>query len=365
MSKMPVSVCIIAKNEEKFIEDCLKKLLPYGMEIVVADTGSTDRTKEIAAKYADKVVDFEWINDFSAARNYCASVASNNWILAIDCDEYVNAIDLKIMRILMQKYPKHTGVLRLKNITRGAGDDISGYINSDIPRFYNRNYYVFDYSVHEQICRKDVSKRDIPIDSFLLPIDIIHHGYALDDETMRIKQERNLELLYHELETSPDKGYVYFQIGQSILTTEGHEKAIEAYEKGIENIVDMEGVYVPELIIALAYAYTDVGRGQEALALMEKYAPQFQTAKYTYAYANILWVMDEMLKALGNYIKVTLMKDMESLGSELTICYGRIIQTYEAFGEKEMAENFHQKFLQYNARKERVIDKVKELEGQD
>ena len=199
MSKLPISVCIIAKNEEKFIEDCLKHLLPYGMEIVVADTGSTDRTKEIAEKYADKVVDFAWINDFSAARNYCASVAKNNWILAIDCDEIINAVDVRIMRILMQKYPKHTGVLRLKNITRGGKDNM-GYVNSDIPRFYNKNYYLFQYSIHEQICRKDESKRDIPIDSFLLPIDIIHHGYALDDETMKIKQERNLELLYQELE---------------------------------------------------------------------------------------------------------------------------------------------------------------------
>ena len=78
MSKVPVSVCIIAKNEEKFIEDCLKHLKPFGMEIIVADTGSTDRTKEIAQQYADKVVDFEWVKDFSAARNYCASFASNN-----------------------------------------------------------------------------------------------------------------------------------------------------------------------------------------------------------------------------------------------------------------------------------------------
>ena len=61
MSKVPISVCIIAKNEERFIEDCLKRLKPFGMEIIVTDTGSTDRTKEIAQKYADKVVDFEWI----------------------------------------------------------------------------------------------------------------------------------------------------------------------------------------------------------------------------------------------------------------------------------------------------------------
>ena len=61
MSKIPVSVCIIAKNEEKHIEECLKRLKPYGFEIIVTDTGSTDRTKEIAQRYADKVLDFELI----------------------------------------------------------------------------------------------------------------------------------------------------------------------------------------------------------------------------------------------------------------------------------------------------------------
>ena len=95
MSKVPISVCIIAKNEEKNIEECLRRLLPYGFEIIVTDTGSTDRTKEIAQKYATKVLDFEWIDDFAAARNFCAENASNNWILALDCDEYVNNAEIR------------------------------------------------------------------------------------------------------------------------------------------------------------------------------------------------------------------------------------------------------------------------------
>lgn len=65
----PISVCIIAKNEEARIEPCLQSIKPCGFEIVV-DTGSTDRTKEIAARYADKVLDFVWCDDFSAARNF-------------------------------------------------------------------------------------------------------------------------------------------------------------------------------------------------------------------------------------------------------------------------------------------------------
>lgn len=356
MSKVPVTVCIIAKNEEKFIEDCLRHLQPYGMEIIVVDTGSTDRTKEIAEKYADKVIDFEWIKDFSAARNYCASFASNNWILALDCDEFVDSIDIRMLRILMQKYPKRTGVLRLKNITWDTNNQ-AGYVNTDLARFYNKNYYAFYYAIHEQICPKDASKRNEPIDAFLLPMDVVHHGYALDEATMKKKQQRNLELLYQELETTPDKGYVYFQIGQSLMTLEGAQKAVEMYEKGLESIVDINGYYVPELIISLATAYLKIDRISDALELMEQYAPYFHSAKYVFAHANVLWEAEQILKALGNYIKVTMMKDLDTLGGEIATCYGRIIQIYEVFGEKEMAENFHQRFLAYNAAKENVVNR--------
>ena len=81
-----ISFCIIGKNEEAIIEKCLVALVPYGYEIVYVDTGSSDRTKEIAHKYTDRIYDFEWINDFSAARNFAISKAGGDYILMIDCD---------------------------------------------------------------------------------------------------------------------------------------------------------------------------------------------------------------------------------------------------------------------------------------
>ncbi len=78
----PLSVCIIAKNEEAHIEECLKRLVPYGFEIVLTDTGSTDQTLAAAAKYTDRIFHFDWCDDFSAARNFCMEKASHNWILS-------------------------------------------------------------------------------------------------------------------------------------------------------------------------------------------------------------------------------------------------------------------------------------------
>ena len=63
-----ISLCMIVKNEEKNLERCLSSYAPLMDEIIVVDTGSTDRTKEIAARFTEKIYDFEWINDFSKNR---------------------------------------------------------------------------------------------------------------------------------------------------------------------------------------------------------------------------------------------------------------------------------------------------------
>ena len=78
---LPVSVCMIAKNEDNHIEECLKRLRPCRFEIIVVDTGSVDRTVEVAHKYADKVFHFAWCDNFSSARNFSIQQASNDWVL--------------------------------------------------------------------------------------------------------------------------------------------------------------------------------------------------------------------------------------------------------------------------------------------
>ncbi|WBY64304.1 MAG: Glycosyl transferase family 2 [Thermocaproicibacter melissae] len=85
-----VSVCMIVKNEEAVLARCLDSLKGIGDEIVIADTGSTDRTKEIAARYTDKVYDFPWNEDFAAARNFVLSKAEMEYIYSADADEVLD-----------------------------------------------------------------------------------------------------------------------------------------------------------------------------------------------------------------------------------------------------------------------------------
>jgi len=86
-----VSVCMIVKNEEQVLERCLESLKGIADEIVIADTGSTDATKAIAARYTDKIYDFKWIDDFAAARNFVFSKATADYIYSADADEILDA----------------------------------------------------------------------------------------------------------------------------------------------------------------------------------------------------------------------------------------------------------------------------------
>ena len=355
MSRVPISVCIIAKNEEKHMEECLKRLKPYGFEIIVTDTGSEDRTKEIALKYADKVLDFEWINDFSAARNFCAKHASNNWILSLDCDEYVNRIDVRILRMLMQKFPKYTGVIRLKNLVRDA-DGNTGYGTDDVTRFYNRNYYGFDFPIHEQVCSHKLSEREEKMECFLMPMEVIHHGYDLSPEEMKKKQERNLLMLYKNLENDPDDAYTCFQIAQSEFIIGEYEKAVYFYEKGLDQNPSPEFIYVQVMIMSLAKTYVKVGRCEDAMHLMEKYAKQCKTAKYVFTHAGVMLDCNQPLKALMLYVKTTMLSDADTLGENLMHCYEHIIDLYTRMNDFKMAEVFQQRFQMCKRERERILN---------
>lgn len=90
---MSLSVAIIAKDEEKVISKCLESVKSIADEIIVVDTGSKDRTKNIALEYTDKVYDYKWKNDFSDARNFSFEKCTKEWILWIDCDDIILPID--------------------------------------------------------------------------------------------------------------------------------------------------------------------------------------------------------------------------------------------------------------------------------
>lgn len=128
---MTVSVCMIVKNEEKLLARCLDSLKGLYDELVIVDTGSTDRTRQIAGEYTDNIYDFSWQDDFSAARNFAFSKCSCDYIYSADADEYLDetnrtrfrdlimVLDPAVEIVQMHYYePKLSGLLNTRSELR-------------------------------------------------------------------------------------------------------------------------------------------------------------------------------------------------------------------------------------------------------
>lgn len=122
-SKLILSLALVVKNEEAMLERCLESVKGVVDEIVVTDTGSTDKTVQIASKYTSKVHYFEWIDDFSAAYNYCISKTSGDYVLKWDADFVLSSESRPLLVALKEhNFEKANHIfLRLQNIESDTG----------------------------------------------------------------------------------------------------------------------------------------------------------------------------------------------------------------------------------------------------
>ncbi len=294
----PISVCIIAKNEEKHIEKCLKAIMPYGFEIIVIDTGSTDRTKEIAAKYADKVLDYTWTNDFAAARNFSLEQATNDYVLILDCDEVVTKLDMEEIQQLIAKYPAAVGLIARDNhYTSNRTDSVYRDL---VERLFNRKYYHYESPIHEQVTHNQNGMRYA---SYELPLVTDHVGYTGTPEELQAKVERNNSLLLQELEKDPDNPYLYFQIGQSYNMIYDYENSYRYYNKALEYDVDPQAEWVQMMIIAYGNAMLHTGREEEALLIENIYEEFNTTADFLCLMGRIYMANQKFMQAMMEFVK--------------------------------------------------------------
>lgn len=289
---LPISVCIIAKNEEKNIEKLLKSLQPYSFEIVVVDTGSIDLTKAVTSKYTEHIYDFPWIDDFSAARNFSVSKASNDWILYLDCDHILEPFDPDELCSLLKNHEESLGDVLIKSMdTTYSGE--SNLFSFSCPMLFHRRHFHFVFPIHEQLLPLH------PVSSyFSFPtgLSVIHSGYIGTEEEMRLKQERNIRLLEKHLQTCPEeyKSYVYFQLGRSYKKVD-IERSLNHYEKALELGVSPTQSFFPILIIEYGYALHFHNETEKALKVIKEYGDTL------YQYANFPFLLGFLSMNCGKY----------------------------------------------------------------
>ena len=278
---IPISVCIITKNEADKIDKCLSCIKELPFEIVVVDTGSTDNTLEVVQKYTDRIYHFEWCDDFSKARNFSISKASYDWILVLDTDEYLQKIDLEELYRQMEEHSGGIGrILR-------SSEDPGGEITLDrVERLFNRNLYHYERPIHEQVLP---TGPDVKYSIYPVPIEVLHDGYISTETISREKAERNLRILLKSEHEYPDT-YTYFQIGQSYYSMEEFENARKYYEKALSFDLAPEAEYVQLLVVNYGYVLLRMKKAQEALAFYEQIAPHFSFyADFVFLYGYLYY----------------------------------------------------------------------------
>ena len=114
MALTTISLCMIVRNEEEVLARCLNSAQSLADEIIIVDTGSTDHTKEVARQYTDSVYDFAWTDDFSAARNFSFSKATQDFCLWLDADDILEPEDLNSLLSLKASLTTDTDVVMLR-----------------------------------------------------------------------------------------------------------------------------------------------------------------------------------------------------------------------------------------------------------
>lgn len=147
-----ISVCMIVKNEEKVLKRCLDSLRGIWDELIIVDTGSTDKTKEIAAEYTDKIYDFKWVGDFSKARNFSISKASCDYLYIPDADEILDednrAKFLNLKKVLMPE----VDIVEMKYVNQLENGTVYNFDEEYRPKLYKRlREWTFIEPVHEMV----------------------------------------------------------------------------------------------------------------------------------------------------------------------------------------------------------------------
>lgn len=216
-NKATISACMMVKNEEEMLPNCLESIRSWVDEIIIVDTGSTDKTVEIAKSYGAKVYHQKWTKDFSFHRNYSMSKATCDWIFIIDADEEFVLDDLPTLRQAVAQDDYRLVSFNVFNINKETGQTTS-FLHSI--RMFRRDAELrYAGIVHNQLMFDPGEK------ALRLGISVNHYGYDLSPEKMKAKLARSRELLEKQLIDEPDNCFVQYNYVQLLRSCGSHPDA--------------------------------------------------------------------------------------------------------------------------------------------
>jgi len=301
-----LSVCMIVKDEEKLLGQCLESVKDVADEIIIVDTGSTDRTVEIARQYTDKVYFHEWRDSFSEARNHSLDYATCDWILQIDADEKLYQEDIPVLRSALsaaEGVPEIDAIL-VALLSELPGDNMSKHY---FPRIHRRGRAHYEGIVHNQLAYKG---KDM-----FAEIRFRHYGYNLPPDEMERKARRSENLLLTQIEEDPDNTFAWRNLLRIYRNRGDYEKIAEKGQWVLDHpkaTPEQRHNVASDFIVAL----TKLGRYEEAEAVGLRALEEFPDDLDIIFYLGHLYIAnDQPDKAVSRYRQFLNVKRAEDRAS--------------------------------------------------
>ena len=330
-----ISLCMIVRDEEEVLARCLDSVLPAVDEIVIVDTGSRDRTKEIAAEYTDKVYDFEWREDFSAARNFSLSKGTMDYLMWLDADDILPEESAAAMLELKQKLPCDTDVVMMPYAVAFDANGKSAFTYDRERLVKNNGAFFFRGRVHEVIP---------PVGNVYYSDVLIEHrkiGPGDGDRNLRIYQDMEKKGEYF------DSRSLYYY-GRELLSHREYEKGAQV----LRSFLDRPDGWVENQIDAtrqMAYCFYGTGEEGRALgALLEGLAYDVPRGETCCDLGRHFMDRGRYEQAAYWYRQALSAKKAERSGAFITEdCYGylpaiSLCVCYDRLGEYGLAEEYNE-----------------------
>ena len=218
-----LSVCMIVKNEERILGRCLQSVKTAADQLIVADTGSSDSTADIARNFGAEIINVKWDDDFSAARNASIKNATGDWILWLDADDVVPPESIPLLCNIKKQKPDRVLGFIVRN--QRPGNTGTEFVQARM--FPNRPDLFFERRIHEQIMPSALRAGLIMENR---PVIIEHHGYA-DPGILKSKARRNVKLLLEDYRAGNNDPVMAVEIADSYTLLEEYREAEVWYQK--------------------------------------------------------------------------------------------------------------------------------------
>lgn len=341
-SKCWLTAALIVKDEEMHIARCLKSLTGVVDEVILVDTGSTDRTLAIV-RYLDipnlRLTKFDWCDDFSAARNFALDAASSDWILWIDADEELKAGSQQ--ELLSAVVRPHFGGFSIPIVNFTADySDTETYTHAPVRLFRHRKDIRFTGKVHEQVLPA-ISAAGLPV-AVMDRATILHHGYRPAEMKRKKKVKRFVSMLESEVKEHPNSGFQWFNLANAYCVEGDLDKQEHGAKMAVKLLANDDPI-LPLAVQLLAAAETALKKPKAALeAIAQAIERGLDERLISFECANahvLLGEFDEALAAINKCFEFEWQP--ETIGDKTMVLYkrdvvkGQILSALERYDEAQ------------------------------